>query len=105
MDRPGCVVHAWSLPAEKRPRFTKPEGVGALVRTLSDPTGLTRLGAHVREIQPGLAGSNRHWHAVEEEWSYVLSGSGAVRIDPHRIPVRPGSFAAFPPGPRPHHFL
>jgi uncharacterized cupin superfamily protein len=105
MDRPTCVVHAWSVAGEKRPRLTKAEGVGALVRTLGDPTGLTRLGVHLREIQPGMAGSNRHWHVVEEEWGYVLSGRGAVRIGPHRIPVRAGSFVGFPPGPRPHHFL
>jgi uncharacterized cupin superfamily protein len=28
-----------------------------------------------------------------------------VRIGPHRIPVGPGHFVGFPPGPRPHHFL
>ena len=63
------------------------------------------MGVNLRTIQPGMAGSNRHFHTVEEEWVYVLSGSGAVRIGLQRLPVRSGSFVGFPPGPRPHHFL
>jgi uncharacterized cupin superfamily protein len=59
----------------------------------------------VRRIQPGLAGTNRHFHLVEEEWSYVLAGLGAVRIGPLRLPVSAGTFVGFPTGPRPHHFL
>lgn len=105
MARPSCVVHVWDLPAEKRPRFTKPVGVGALVRSPGDATGLTHMGVHLRSVEPGLAGTNRHFHMVEEEWSYVLAGRGVVRIGPLRIEVWPGSFVAFPPGPRPHHFV
>ncbi len=105
MDRPHCVVHVWSLPAEKRPRWTHGEGVGAMVRTVGAPTGLTRMGVNLREIQPGFFGTNRHWHVVEEEWVYVLSGRGEVRIGPVHAPVRAGSFVGLPAGPRPHHFL
>jgi uncharacterized cupin superfamily protein len=94
-----------SVPAEKRPRWTHGEGVGAMVRTIGTTTGLTRMGVNLREIQPGFFGTNRHWHTVEEEWVYVLSGRGEVRIGPLRLPVRAGSFVGFPPGPRPHHFL
>ena len=104
-DRPRCVVAVGSLVAEKRPRWTHGPGVGAMVRDLRTPTGLTQMGVNLREIQPGFFGTNRHWHTVEEEWVYVLSGCGEVRIGPLRLPVRAGSFVGFPPGPRPHHFL
>jgi uncharacterized cupin superfamily protein len=63
------------------------------------------MGVNLREIEPGFFGTNRHWHTREEEWVYVLAGSGEVRIGPLRLPVRAGSFVGFPPGPRPHHFL
>src|SRR5262249_2670021 len=53
----------------------------------------------------GGGGTNRHFHVVEEEWVYVVAGSGIVRIGPLRLPVKPGTFVGFPPGPRPHHFL
>ena len=105
MDRPACVVAVSSLVAEKRPRFTHGAGVGAMVRDLRSPTGLTQMGVNLREIAPGSFGTNRHWHTVEEEWVYVISGRGEVRIGPVRAAVRAGTFVGFPPGPRPHHFL
>lgn len=106
MARPAWVVRVADLPAEKRPRFT-PGGsqVRSEVRPPGNATGLTRMGVWHRTVQPGFAGTHRHFHEVEEEWAYVLAGTGVVRIGPHRIPVRAGSFAAFPPGPRPHHFV
>jgi uncharacterized cupin superfamily protein len=99
------VVNIDSLPGEPRPRYTITPGVAAMVRLPSAATGLTRMGVHVRQIEPGFAGTNRHFHTAEEEWVYVLAGSGIVRIGPLRIEVRQGHFVGFPTGPRPHHFL
>lgn len=105
MSRPACVVRVDTLPGEKRPRFTHAEGVGAMVRSAGDATGLTRMGVNLRTIAPGDAGTNRHFHTVEEEWCFVLEGHGSVRIGPLTLPVGPGDFTGFPPGPAPHHFL
>lgn len=105
MSRPACVVHCWEVTGEARPRFTHGGGVRSVVRRLADTVGLTHMGVNLRSIEPGDAGTHRHFHTVEEEWVYVLSGVGVVRIGPHRLPVRAGSFVGFPPGPRPHHFL
>jgi uncharacterized cupin superfamily protein len=98
-------VNIRDLPGEKRPRHTATPGVAAVVRLPSAATGLTHVGVSVRSVEPGFAGTNRHFHTIEEEWSYVLAGRGTLRIGPLRIAVRPGHFAAFPPGPRPHHFI
>ncbi len=81
------------------------DDTGARVRAVSEAVGLTRMGVWLRAIEPGLAGTYRHFHTVEEEWVYLLSGRGLVRIGPLTLPVRAGHFVAFPPGPRPHHFL
>lgn len=105
MTRPSGVVHVWALPGEPRPRWTPAAGVGSVVRQLGDAVGLTHMGVNHRTVQPGMAGTNRHFHTVEEEWVYVLSGRGTVRLGAHRIAVHTGSFIGFPPGPRPHHFL
>ena len=103
--RPGCVVEIGSLPLERRPKSTPTPGVAAEVASLGDATGLTRMGVHLRIVQPGYAGTNRHFHDVEEEWAYVLSGAGHVRISQLSLPVRAGSFVGFVPGARPHHLL
>ncbi len=63
------------------------------------------MGVSVRAVPPGFASTHRHFHTVEEEWVFVLSGTGEARLGPHRIDVRAGSFVGLPPGPRPHHFL
>ncbi len=105
MPHPSCVVHVPDLVAEKRPRFTHGSNVRSEVRAVGNSTGLTRMGVWVRSFEPGCASTNRHYHEVEEEWAYVLSGTGVVRIGPLRIDVRAGNFVAFPPGPRPHHFV
>lgn len=103
--RPACVVNIRDLPGEKRPRYTNTPGVGAVVCSPGTATGLERMGVHVRTVAPGLAGTNRHFHSVEEEWAYVLGGRAKLRIGPLTLPVEPGHFAGFPPGPRPHHFV
>jgi uncharacterized cupin superfamily protein len=98
-------VRALHVRAEARPRFVTEAGVRSEVRALGDAAGLTRMGVALRTVPPGFASTHRHYHEIEEEWAYVLAGSGTVRIGPDRIGVRPGSFVGFPPGPRPHHFL
>ena len=100
---PGVVVVA-DVPAEQRPRTVKGDGVASRVRPISDAGGLAQMGVGIRIVEPGFLGSNRHFHTVEEEWAYVLSGTGVARIGPHRIDVRAGHFIAYPPGPSPHDF-
>lgn len=98
-------MRADSFEGEPRPRFLKGEGVKSEVWELGGRAGLTQMGVWMRSVEPGYKGTNRHFHSVEEEWVYVLSGEGCVRIGPHSLPVRSGSFVGFPPGPRPHHFI
>jgi uncharacterized cupin superfamily protein len=40
---------------------------------------------------------------VDEEWMYVLSGEGELRIGDERFAVGPGDFAGFPPRTHAHH--
>ncbi len=105
MSRPSAVVQVWDVEAQPRPRWFQAAGVQSLVRNLGDAVGLTHMGLHLRSVAPGNVGTHRHFHSVEEEWVYVVSGRGHVRIGPQRLPVAAGSFVGFPPGPRPHHFL
>jgi len=105
VSRPDAVVAVWDMPGEKRPRWFQEEGVASVVRGVSNATGLQQMGVWVRAVEPGCKGTHRHFHTVEEEWVYVLAGRGVVRIGPHSVAVRSGSFVGFPPGPRPHHFI
>lgn len=63
---------------------------------LGDPTGLTHLGISFARIPPGKESFALHVHTMQEEWIYVVSGEGHVRIDDEEIDVRPGDFVGFP---------
>jgi len=98
------LVRVTDVASEKRPRLHPSPGVASTVREVSKVAGLRQMGVSERTVQPGDLGSKRHFHTVEEEWVYVLSGEGTARIGPLSIPVRAGHFVGYPPGPRPHCF-
>jgi uncharacterized cupin superfamily protein len=63
---------------------------------LSDRTGLTHLGISLARVPPGKESFALHLHTVQEEWIYVLSGEGHVRIDDEELAIRAGDFVGFP---------
>ncbi len=63
---------------------------------LSDPTGLTHLGVSLARIPPGKESFALHVHSIQEEWIYVLTGRGHVRLDDQEVPIGPGDFVGFP---------
>ncbi len=64
----------------------------ALGRTL----GLQRAGISLARIPPGKESFVYHSHRLEEEWLYILSGSGVAEIDDSEFEVTAGDFMAFP---------
>lgn len=65
-------------------------------KSLGDATGLTQIGVHRIELEPGHDSSEYHRHLFEEECVYVLSGHGTATIDDKRHEVGPGDFLGFP---------
>ena len=43
-------------------------------RALGDVFGLANFGVNLTTLEPGAKSSQRHWHAKEDEFIYVLSG-------------------------------
>lgn len=69
-------------------------------RTLSKLAGLERLGLHIVRIEPGRDSTTHHSHEADEEFIYILSGSGTAQIEDEIFAVSAGDFMAFPaPGP------
>ncbi|WP_201314398.1 cupin domain-containing protein [Dyella sp. EPa41] len=73
-------------------------------KSLGDATGLTRIGVHRIELQPGHDSSEYHRHLYEEECVYVLSGRGTALIDDQPHAVGAGDFLGFA-GNGPAHVL
>lgn len=71
---------------------------GLTTRRLSDAGGLTQYGAYVVTLQPGARASDRHWHAREDEFLYVVAGEATVVEDDGAHVLRPGDAACWPAG-------
>jgi len=74
-------------------------------RTLSDGTGLERIGVHLIRIPGGKESFVYHRHRTEEEFIYVLSGRGIAEIDGQDYEMGPGDFLGFGTAPPIAHHM
>jgi uncharacterized cupin superfamily protein len=65
-------------------------------RALGDPLGLTKIGINHTTLPPGKESSMRHWHTLEDEFVYVLSGEVVVKTDGGEQVLTAGMCAGFP---------
>lgn len=71
-------------------------------KSLGDATGLTGLGIHIIEVEPGFETTEKHVHFYEDEAIYVLSGTATAEIGDERFPIKPGDFVGYPKNGQPH---
>lgn len=71
--------------------------------SLGDVAGLERIGVHIIRLAPGKESCIYHTHANEEEWLFILSGSGVAEIDGQEHRVAAGDFMGFPTPSVGHH--
>ncbi len=69
---------------------------------LSGRAGLERAGVSLVRLAPGKESFAYHLHHREEEWIYILSGTGIARVDDREYEMVAGDFIAFPTPSVPH---
>lgn len=74
-------------------------------RALGDAFGLTQFGVNLVRLEPGVWSSQRHWHAKEDEFVYVLAGHPTLVTDAGEELLSPGDCAGFPAGVKDGHHL
>ena len=74
------------------------EGAKRANISLGDLTGLTGLGFHIIEVQPGFESTEYHVHHHEDECTYVLAGTGEVVIGEETHAIGPGDFIGYRAG-------
>jgi uncharacterized cupin superfamily protein len=72
---------------------------------LGEAAGLTQFGVNLLRLPAGAWSSQRHWHALEDEFVYVLEGEVVLVTDAGQEPLRPGDSAGFKAGVRDGHCL
>ncbi len=70
--------------------------------SLSDRVGMKRAHLNLVRVPPGKAAFPVHSHALQEEFVFVLSGSGTARIDEQDCAIGAGDYLGFPTDGTPH---
>ncbi len=86
-----------SMEGTQKTHFLNPDAQ-RLNKSLGDATGLTGLGVHLIEVQPGHLTTEHHAHHHEDECVYVLSGNATAVIGDQEYPVGPGDFLGYRKG-------
>jgi len=66
-----------------------------LRRRLGDAAGLTQFGVNLTRLPAGAWSSQRHWHAAEDEFVYVVEGEVVLVTDAGEEILRAGDCAGF----------
>jgi len=74
-------------------------------RRLGQVAGLTQFGVNLLELGPGAWSSQRHWHAHEDEFVYVLRGPVVLVTDAGDTVLQTGDCAGFKAGESDGHHL
>ena len=72
---------------------------------LGDAAGLTDFGVNLIRLQPGVWSAQRHWHTVEDEFVWVVSGEVVLVEDAGETILRAGDCAGFKAGVANDHCL
>ena len=75
-------------------------------RRLGEACGLTRFGVNLVTLGPGGQSALRHWHTLEDEFVYVLTGEVVLVTNDGEQTLTPGMCAGYPAGKKDaHHFI
>ena len=79
------------------PQFRK-EIAGRARKRLGNAVGLDQFGVNICTIKAGSQSSQRHWHANEDEFVYVLDGEVVLKEDSGEIVLKKGDAAGWKAG-------
>jgi uncharacterized cupin superfamily protein len=74
-------------------------------RALGKFGGGSHIGVSVEELPPGKQSVPFHYHLLEEEHMYVLSGTATLRLGDKRYTMKAGDYCCFPAGQKAGHCL
>jgi uncharacterized cupin superfamily protein len=97
-----------ALPEDTVSRYPEPYRAVTLGRSrkrLGNAAGLTQFGVNLTTLKPGAWSSQRHWHAAEDEFVYVLAGEVVLREDDGETVLRAGDAAGWKAGAAKGHCL
>jgi uncharacterized cupin superfamily protein len=97
-----------ALPVHTGSRYPAPFDAPCAARArqcLGDAAGLTDFGVNRLRLPPGVWSSQRHWHAAEDEFVFILEGEVVLVTDAGEEVLRAGDCAGFKAGVKDGHHL
>jgi uncharacterized cupin superfamily protein len=64
-------------------------------KRLGNAVGLSQFGVNLTTLKPGAWSSQRHWHAMEDEFVYVVAGEAVLCEDAGETVLKAGDAAGF----------
>ncbi|MEM7124634.1 MAG: cupin domain-containing protein [Pseudomonadota bacterium] len=107
-EKKPVAVDATTLPVKTGSGYPTPYDQPCRERqrqVLGDLFGLNDFGVNYMTLPPGAWSSQRHWHSLEDEFVYVLSGTATLVTDDGETDLAPGMCAGFPAGVSNGHHL
>ena len=104
----GKQILLTAVPVESECNYPSPFDRPCLDQTterLARHAGLTQFGVNLTVIEPGAWSSQRHWHAHEDEFVYVVRGPVVLVTDAGETMLGTGDCAGFKAGERDGHHL
>lgn len=103
-------VFASDVPPRTRPtNYPEPFAsrmAGRQKQALGDAFGLRSFGVNLTTLKPGSISALRHWHSVQDEFVYVISGHPTLVTDAGATTLEPGMCVGFKGGdPDGHHLV
>ena len=86
-----------AMEGRRKTHFLNP-GARRINRSLGDLTGLTGIGFHIIEVEPGCETTEHHVHHHEDECVYVLAGTATALIGDKTHAIGPGDFIGYRKG-------
>jgi uncharacterized cupin superfamily protein len=99
-------INQETAPRAEGTRYPSPFDVPCRQRSwhrLGEAANLTQFGVNLVRLPPGAWSSQRHWHAHEDEFVYVLEGEVVLVTDAGEQTMYPGDCAGFKGGVRDGH--
>ncbi len=101
-------INVSKIRKHKGSRYPLPYATACMNRErkpLGDAAGLKDFGVNLMRLPPGAWSSQRHWHDLEDEFIYVVSGQVVLVTDAGETTLGPGDCAGFPKGRADGHHL
>ena len=101
------IVRTRSLEPDQAGHISHPLNPKSDVRLhrLSAMVGMERAHLHLGTIAPGKESFVPHAHGCQEEFLFILEGSGTLEVDGDRETVGPGDYVGFPVDGAVHHLV